>query len=331
MSIRDAEYMQGLTEAEPKILKFLLQKCPLDDADTEQSFTIRLKKVLGVGNYEFIDDWDLDFGDNHEDVIKDILDKVEADAENHKGKVKYAISVDGKDAVCKFTITVPKAIDDDGDDYDDFEDEYEPSKKGIIGHLLKHESIKEKQSNKQTKEIIEFYKEELRSKNQRIRELEARENQVSKTIADLHDASHIRAYEWKKLEKEDERKDKTVDMLMSWSKVIAPVVTTKLMGGGIQMASEMINRSPGEAMLESLFESFTDQQKAQFYAMLKAEQQYTVSQILQYFMDRKQKEEEMKKAGPQNPFVGANGASPPPSNGGPASSSTHTPFSNIKL
>lgn len=340
MAIPDGEYIQGGEKAGEKVLTWLHKKCPLDNEDTEQGFVVRLKQIVSAtsDSYRAIDHWDLDFGDSHEDLVGLIIEKAEEDAENHRGKVRYAVMVDGKEMVVKFTLTVPKTKDEDGSDYDDWEDEYDPTAPGVVRMSLKHSEVSFKEMNKNNSRYVASLERQLEKRDQRIADLEEREHRVAKTVANLHDAQHIRDYEWKKLEKEDERRDKTVEMFTSIGKAVAPVLTTKLMGGGQAAAAEMMNRTPVETIIEGFFESLTDEQKMKIGSMLNPAQQYSLQQVVTYMAERRQKEEEMKKEAPSptNPFgAGSSPFSPPngsvssPPNAGPKS--THSPFTNIKL
>jgi len=302
--MRDARIIEGGEDARVK-LTHVLQKL-ISGPDAGDSLEIVLAQCAKMGELT-LHEFKFDYDGGLDDLVKEIVDEAESDAEQHRGKVKYAVRVKNKGLRTVFTLNIPYLEDDD----EDFEDIDElPNRRGLIQQQMRHTEIFAKEmisSSKSDRSMLYNMVRDLTQENQQLKK-QWFEGQA--LIENLRNMSFARDLEIQKLQKAEQRKDQVAGMLLQ----TGPMLAARLLGGGAQQAqdtpkSHLGQRTPLEAMLEGLFASL--EQKPEKLQRIAAEldpaELANLAEIHRYIAERREKEAEIRQASQApSPTNGAN-------------------------
>jgi hypothetical protein len=305
--MNDARIIEGGEEARVKLTAALRKF--VEGPDTDGDIEITLYQAAKMGEMairEFI----YDFDGGLDELVKEIINEAEDDAESHRGKVKYAVRVKGRPFRTIFTLHVPtvESLDDD-DDVDEL-----PNRRGLIAQQMKHNEIFAKEMLAGSRTDRTFMYNMIRDLQQENQQLKKQWFEGQAIIENLRNMQFARDLELQKLQKSEERKDKVATMLMQ----TGPMLASRLLGGGTQAAVQAEeagapagNRTPLEAMLEGLFSSLEQKpEKLQQIAnLLDPVELANLAEIHRYIAERREKEEELKQSAQQEP---SNGVAPMP-------------------
>lgn len=163
------------------------------------------------------------------------------------GKVRFLCKVDGVKGKVIFPITVPER--EDGDEVDEA-----PNAVGMTMQQMRHNekliNVNVKAQEKATamfEAATVMYKDMLQNALDRVKQLEGVHIDTIKTYEELNAQSHLRALEFRKLEKQEKRMDQVAGVLMQG----APHLFNKLLGGPLGMRAQVVNEgwTPLETML----------------------------------------------------------------------------------
>lgn len=275
--IPDAETVDGLGVAREILEKFFEKN--LRSAESDEAELKLFQKTRSGGEQE-IDSFTFIAGDTDPDaMISEILDKAETDAERWRGKTRYSVRIDGRTKVCTFHLIVPIL---DGDGIDDYgEPEEFANGAGIIGQAMRHAEVFAREmmvSTRAGRDDNFRHVEALRQDNERLRkEIKTNQDLREKLIS----MEFARNLELRKLEAEEERKDKILAVLGQ----AVPMLATKLLGPG---AMPSLAPSPIETMLEGLFESMKQEQLIELAGHMSPEQQQRLMEIHQALLQRRE-------------------------------------------
>lgn len=287
--IQDARHFLGVEEAKGKVLGWLEKVA--SSLETEGELKVTLSQVAKAGSDD-VGQEIYDYATPLDKFVDDILDMACEDAkEIGRGKIKYSVEVAGiKGRIC-FAITVPE-IDIDGD----FEDLEElPNRKGLITQQMRHTEAIMKTAVSVFREMNDMTKSMMRDKDHRIEKLERGQVETIKAFEELISMRHVRDMEFKKIEKEQHRRDQVAHVIVQG----LPLLASKFLGGGTREAVENFGgRTPLESMLESLVMTFDQGQlmKLAQSDLLSPDQKANLMEMIKYVMERQQAEEaEAKK------------------------------------
>jgi hypothetical protein len=252
----DAQVVEGGIDARAKILKFL---SPLiRGTEVEGDVRVTLFQMAKLGEKP-VDDfiYELGSGQSIDAFVGDIVDVAENDAMEVLGKVRYAVRAEGKAGRCPFTLTVPTR---EGTDDEETPDEL-PSQKGLAHQAMRHAEVFAKEmlsSARMNSGLLMSMLKDAREENHILKKNQFEQIKITEQLRSMQFARDIKVDE---LKEQKERKEKLMGMAMK----AAPVVMSKLLGGGAQMAAEM-GASPIEGIIEGLVTSL-ERQPEKFAAL----------------------------------------------------------------
>ena len=246
--MKDGRYIQGGEEASERLIEWLSKK--LKSTEIEGDVEINLFQKAQTGEMD-VDKftWTLDSG--LEELVDEIIEAAERDAENYRKSTRYGVRIEGKEQCLTFTLKVPPIDEDEDNELIDFEEL--PNRKGIIGQLMRHTEIAVKDmltSSRMGRDDMLKENKDLRQENANLRRLYY--DQV-KHIEEIQSMQFARNMKIKEFEKSEERKDKATEMGFK----ILPLLASKVLGGenGAQFAAEVGTGSPIEQMVDGFVKS----------------------------------------------------------------------------
>jgi hypothetical protein len=305
--MRDAQMIEGGHDARVK-LKGVFERL-LSGADaSSEPIEVTLYQVAKSGELS-INNMSYDFDGSIDEFIKEIVDEAENDAIEHRGKVKYAVRVKGKQLRSVFVLKIPD-IEDDDDDFEDLDEL--PNRRGLIQQQMRHTEVFAKEMIASTKNDRTFMYNMIRDLQQENQALKRQWFEGQAIIENLRNMQFARDMEVEKIRKAENRKDQMAGGLLQ----MAGQIGTKLLGGGAAQAEQtplerLGQRTPLEGMVEQLFASLEQKQGTleKIAQVLDPAELANLAGIHQYIAERREKEEEMKRAQTQGGTPGANGQS----------------------
>lgn len=237
--------VEGVSEANQKVKNFLAKY--RDSMENEGSLVVELYQAA-VGQEDIVETFEYEQGATLDGLVSDIVDSAVEDADGlvTGGKVKYTVKVEGLRGRVAFTLKVVAGEDEDIDDIEDL-----PNKKGLITQQMRHNEKLMKTSMGIMEKFGNILQKALHDKDQRISDLERVHLDGIKTFAELAQAKHVQDMEFRRLEREESRKDQAVGVLAQGAPMLMHMVASKFGGPPPQ------GPSPLEAALTQFMNSIT--------------------------------------------------------------------------
>lgn len=216
--------IEGVTEATQKVKTFLAKY--KDSTENEGVLIVELYQAA-VGQEEIVETFELEQGESLDKLVDEILEAAVEDADGlvTGGKVKYTVKVEGLRGRVAFSLKVVAGEDDDIEDVEDL-----PNKKGLITQQMRHNEKLMKTSMGIMEKFGNILQKALHDKDQRISDLERVHLDGIKTFAELAQAKHVQDMEFRKLEREETRKDQAIGVLAQGAPMLMHMVASKLGG-----------------------------------------------------------------------------------------------------
>ena len=246
--MRDGRFIEGGVEAGERLIEWLTKK--IKSTETEGDVEINLFQKAQTGEMD-VDKFTFTLDGSLEELVEEIIEAAERDAENYRKSTRYGVRIEGKEQCLTFTLKVPPIDEDEDNELIDFEEL--PNRKGIIGQLMRHTEIAVKDmltSSRMGRDDMMKENKDLRQENANLRRLYY--DQV-KHIEEIQSMQFARNMKIKEFEKSEERKDKATEMGFK----VLPLLASKILGGenGAQFAAEVGAGSPIEQMVDGFVKS----------------------------------------------------------------------------
>jgi hypothetical protein len=277
----DTQSIEGVEEAEQKVLKFV--KAATESTELEGTLEFELL-MHGAGQDQDDPVWSSEWepGDNISRLTKEIVEAAVEDASGYpNGVFKYVLKVVGVKARAVFSLRVNSVEDEDIEDIDEL-----PNKKGVLQMLMRHQEKTMRIAIGSVAKTMQHMSKQLEKKDERIEAMEARQMDMLKMTEDLISGRHARDLELRKLDREDQRKEQALGMLMN----TLPVLATKVIGA--HQAAQMApgGPTPLENVIEGLMGSVTQEQFQAIYksGLFTPEQIMALAQIAEMLKARQE-------------------------------------------
>lgn len=227
-TFESAVYFEGVPEAIKKVAAWL-EKFH-DSPENEGGAEIEIYHFVGGGmsDEEPFETVEYDLRLSPDQLARKVVNKaVEYCDDFDSGKVRFQVRIEGAKGKIVFPITVPDRETDD-------ELDEAPNARGQAMQQMRHNeklvNVVVKSMDK-TMQMFEsaatMYKTMLQDRDNRVKELESQHLTTIKTYEELNSQAHLRALEFRKLEKQEKRMDQVAGILMQG----APHLFNKLLGG----------------------------------------------------------------------------------------------------
>ncbi len=239
----DAEGCGGVPEAMEKVECFVQEKI-VDNAEIEGDVTLELCQI-GAGSSMVLQSWLFSQGDEPSTVAATILDSAQEHGNKvASGKTKFKLSIRGFRGQCSFVLEYGTNGEDDEDEV--------PNGMGLVAQALKHSREAWTMARQVMQQSFVDNREQRKTDQARIRDLEGGQIETVQTLAALYDAKHARDLETKKIEKSESRKDEVAGFLMQG----IPAIINKVVGSKAVTETS----TPLEQMLHGLLSTFRNEQ-----------------------------------------------------------------------
>jgi hypothetical protein len=233
MEVENGTIIEGITEASQKVKGFLAKY--KDSTENEGTLVVELYQA-SVGNEDIVDTFEYEQGESLDKLVDEVLEAAVEDADGlvSGGKVKYTVKVEGLRGRVAFSLKVVSGEDEDMEDVEDL-----PNKKGLITQQMRHNEKLMKTSMGIMEKFGNILQKALHDKDQRITDLERVHLDGIKTFAELAQAKHVQDMEFRKLEREETRKDQAIGVLAQGAPMLMSMVASKLGGSPPQGPSPL--------------------------------------------------------------------------------------------
>jgi len=224
LDVEDATIIEGINEASQKVKAFLLKY--KDSTENEGTLVVELYQA-SVGQEDIVESFEFEQGDSLDKLVGEILEAAQEDADGlvTGGKVKYTVKIEGLRGRVTFSLKIVAGDDEDIDDIEDL-----PNKKGLITQQMRHNEKLMKTSMGIMEKFGNILQKAISDKDQRIADLEKVHLDGVKTFAEIANAKHAQDMEFRKLEREEGRKDQAIGALVQGAPMLMSMVASK-MGG----------------------------------------------------------------------------------------------------
>lgn len=254
VDVENGTIIEGIAEASQKVKAFLSKY--KDSTENEGTLVIELYQAA-VGQEEIVETFEYEQGESLDKLVDEVLEAAVEDADGlvTGGKVKYTVKVEGLRGRVAFSLKVVAGEDEDIEDVEDL-----PNKKGLITQQMRHNEKLMKTSMGIMEKFGNILQKALHDKDQRIADLERVHLDGIKTFAELTQAKHVQDMEYRKLEREESRKDQAIGVLAQGAPMLMHMVASKLGGSPPQ------GPSPLEQALVQFMNSISGEQIQQLIA-----------------------------------------------------------------
>lgn len=245
-NIEDGAMIEGVGEASQKVKAFLLKY--KDSTENEGTLVVELYQAA-VGQEEIVETFEHEQGDSIDKLVDEIIEAATEDADGlvTGGKVKYTVKIEGLRGRVAFSLKVVAGEDEDIEDVEDL-----PNKKGLITQQMRHNEKVMKVAMGFAEKFGNILQKSLHDKDQRIADLEKVHLEGVRTYAELARAKSAEDMEFRKLEREEARKDQAIGILAQGAPMLMSMVASKM--GGPQ------GPTPLEAALTNFMSSISNEQ-----------------------------------------------------------------------
>jgi hypothetical protein len=211
-SFDDAHFVEGEEEARKKVLACM--KTLLDSTEVEAGFKVRLL-MAGKGQESPVDSFNYDLSYDVKDFVEDVVDRAAQDVTNYRGAIKYAVRafVNGREKRVVFRLNVPRTEVEEEDEFGDDDLDEAPTKRGIAHQSMRHAEVLMKEHRNGFTIVVKALQDQLNTRDNRIRELEARLREYQDREEDVASLGWVRGLETKRIENEENRKAEGLTML----------------------------------------------------------------------------------------------------------------------
>lgn len=248
LNVENGTIIEGIVEASQKVRAFLAKY--KDSTENEGVLIIELYQA-SVGQEEIVETFELEQGESLDKLVDEILEAATEDADGlvTGGKVKYTVKVEGLRGRVAFSLKVVAGEDEDMEDVEDL-----PNKKGLITQQMRHNEKLMKTSMGIMEKFGNILQKALHDKDQRISDLERVHLDGIRMFSEVAQAKHVQDMEFRKLEREETRKDQAIGVLAQGAPMLMHMVASKLGGSPPQ------GPSPLEQALTSFMNSIRGEQ-----------------------------------------------------------------------
>lgn len=248
VDVENGTIIEGVSEAAQKVKAFLAKY--KDSTENEGTLVVELYQAA-VGQEEIVETFEYEQGESLDKLVDEILEAAVEDADGlvTGGKVKYTVKVEGLRGRVAFSLKVVAGEDEDIEDVEDL-----PNKKGLITQQMRHNEKLMKTSMGIMEKFGNILQKALHDKDQRIADLERVHLDGIKTFAELAQAKHVQDMEFRRLEREESRKDQAVGVLAQGAPMLMHMVANRLGGAPPQ------GPSPLEQALTQFMNSISGEQ-----------------------------------------------------------------------
>jgi len=222
VDIEDATIIEGISEAKQKVKAFLLKY--KDSTENEGTLVVELYQA-SVGGEEIVETFEFEQGDSLDKLVEEVLDAAQEDADGlvTGGKVKYSVKIEGLRGRVAFSLKVVAGEDEDIEDVEDL-----PNKKGLITQQMRHNEKLMKTSMGIMEKFGNILQKALSDKDQRIADLEKVHLDGIRMFSEVAQAKHVQDMEFRKLEREEGRKDQAIGALVQGAPMLMSMVASKM-------------------------------------------------------------------------------------------------------
>lgn len=195
--------------------------------------------------------------DDVQDIIQEVYDALQADAEVIGGVQKYRLLpyFDGaKEPSGRFLVRVEAG--NSSDDEEGFDSE-PANQKGLLSQLMRHMEARERLMLTSMNNIMNAQTRILGRQAEQLENYAGKHIELVQTVEELHSEKHLREMETKEFSASQDRKTE----MMKQFQLLIPVAANKLLGGktnGKNVMDEVVN--PHQMMLKRLMDSITQDQ-----------------------------------------------------------------------
>lgn len=241
--------IEGIGEASQKVKAFLAKY--KDSTENEGTLVVELYQAA-VGQEEIVETFEYEQGESLDKLVDEILEAATEDADGlvTGGKVKYTVKVEGLRGRVAFSLKIVAGDDEDIEDVEDL-----PNKKGLITQQMRHNEKLMKTSMGIMEKFGNILQKALHDKDQRIADLEKVHLDGIRVFSEVSQAKHVQDMEFRKLEREEGRKDQAIGILAQGAPMLMSMVASKMGGGPIQQGP-----TPLEAALTNFMNSIRGEQ-----------------------------------------------------------------------
>lgn len=222
LDVEDATIIEGISEAKQKVKAFLLKY--KDSTENEGTLVVELYQA-SVGGEEIVETFEFEQGDSLDKLVEEVLDAAQEDADGlvTGGKVKYSVKIEGLRGRVAFSLKVVAGEDEDIEDVEDL-----PNKKGLITQQMRHNEKLMKTSMGIMEKFGNILQKALSDKDQRIADLEKVHLDGIRMFSEVAQAKHVQDMEFRKLEREEGRKDQAIGALVQGAPMLMSMVASKM-------------------------------------------------------------------------------------------------------
>lgn len=230
--VREPAYCEGGPEARADVREFL--KRYQKSLENEAVMEVRLHESSKGQPGDMVEQYEVGFDeDDLENVVRKIVVDAEMNALVLRGRVKYAVKIEGYGPTLTFGLEAIKPGDsdlgDDEEDADDLDDLERPDKKGLLGQAMRHAEHSSKDARMASRLVREVAR-DTRSENRELRmeiaELRGQLRRMYRTEQELHNLDYLRRRDERREIKSDERREK----LIATAAPMLPAIGAKLLG-----------------------------------------------------------------------------------------------------
>lgn len=259
VDIENGTVIEGIGEAAQKVKAFLLKY--KDSTENEGTLVVELYQA-SVGQEEIIETFEYEQGESIDKLVNEILEAAQEDADGlvTGGKVKYTVKVEGLRGRVAFSLKIVAGDDEDMEDVEDL-----PNKKGLITQQMRHNEKIMKVAMGTVEKFGNILQKAIHDKDQRISDLEKVHLDGIRVFSEVTQAKHVQDMEFRKLEREEGRKDQAIGILAQGAPMLMSMVASKMGGkptGPTPLESALINfmNSISEQQIHALMASGIFQQ-----------------------------------------------------------------------
>lgn len=248
VDVENGSIIEGISEASQKVKAFLAKY--KDSTENEGTLVVELYQAA-VGQEEIVETFEYEQGDSLDKLVDEILTAAVEDADGlvTGGKVKYTVKVEGLRGRVAFSLKVVAGEDEDIEDVEDL-----PNKKGLITQQMRHTEKIMKVSMGMMEKFGNILQKAIHDKDQRISDLEKVHLDGIRMFSEVAQAKHVQDMEFRKLEREETRKDQAMGVLAQGAPMLMHMVASKMGGAPPQ------GPSPLEQALVHFMNSITQEQ-----------------------------------------------------------------------
>jgi hypothetical protein len=227
VEVENGTIIEGILEASQKVKTFLAKY--KDSTENEGTLVVELYQA-SVGQEEIVETFEYEQGESLDKLVDEVLEAAVEDADGlvTGGKVKYTVKVEGLRGRVAFSLKVVAGEDEDLEDVEDL-----PNKKGLITQQMRHNEKLMKTSMGIMEKFGNILQKALHDKDQRISDLEKVHLEGIRMFSEVAQAKHVQDMEFRKLEREETRKDQAIGVLAQGAPMLMHMVASKFGGNSV--------------------------------------------------------------------------------------------------